>query len=138
MSDPLKASMVISGLGLEAQSQRMRIVSQNIANANTTGRTPGDDPYQRKTITFIEALDRATGVVGVKVGKLSTDASPFTIMHDPNHIAADDKGMVKMPNVDMLIEMSDMRETIRSYEANLKTAKQARELISITLDMMRS
>ena len=138
MADPLKASMIISGLGLEAQSHRMRIVSQNIANANTTGRAPGEDPYQRKTITFIEALDRATGVVGVKVGKLGTDESPFTLLNDPDHIAADDTGMVKLPNVDMLIEMSDMRETIRSYEANLKTAKQARELISMTLDMMRS
>lgn len=138
MANPLKASMMISSLGLEAQSQRMRVISQNIANTNTTGSTPGEEPYQRKTITFIEALDRASGVVGVKVGRMGTDRSPFTLLHDPNHIAADEAGMVKMPNVDMLLEMSDMRETVRSYEANLKTAKQARELISMTLDMMRS
>ena len=138
MTDPLKASLAIAGLGLEAQSQRMRVVSQNIANVNTTGSTPGDDPYQRKTITFVEALDRASGVMGVKVARTGVDDSPFTLFHDPNHIAADESGMVKMPNVDMLLEMTDMRETVRSYEANLKTAKQARELISMTLDMMRS
>lgn len=138
MADPLKASMAIAGLGLEAQSQRMRIISQNIANANTTGRTPGDDPYQRKTITFIEAFDRATGVTSVKVGSLGTDNSPFRVLHDPNHVAADETGMVKLPNVQTLTEMADMRETVRSYEANLKTAKQARELISMTLDMMRT
>ena len=130
--------MMISGSGLEIQSHRMRIISQNIANANTTGTAPGDDPYQRKTISFVEALNRDTGVTGVKVGKVGTDKSPFTLLHDPNHVAADENGMVKMPNVSTLFEMSDMRETIRSYEANLKTAKQARELISMTIDMMRS
>lgn len=137
MADPLKASMMISGSGLEIQSHRMRIISQNIANANTTGTAPGDDPYQRKTISFVEALDRNTGVTGVKIGKIGTDKSPFILLHDPNHVAADENGMVKMPNVSTLFEMSDMRETIRSYEANLKTAKQARELISMTIDMMR-
>ena len=130
--------MIISGSGLEIQSHRMRIISQNIANSNTTGTAPGDDPYQRKTISFVEALDRSTGVTGVKVGRIGTDNSPFSLLHDPNHIAADENGMVKMSNVNMLFEMSDMRETIRSYEANLKTAKQARELISMTIDMMRS
>ena len=83
MTDPLKASLAIAGLGLEAQSQRMRVVSQNIANVNTTGSTPGDDPYQRKTITFVEALDRASGVMGVKVARTGVDDSPFTLFQKP-------------------------------------------------------
>ncbi len=137
MADPLQSSMMISGFGLQAQSQRMRIVSENIANANTTGITAGDDPYQRKTISFAAALDRELGVSTVHISSIGVDNSPFTLLHDPNHVAADENGMVKMPNVDMLLEMADMRETIRAYEANMKAARQARELISMTIDMMR-
>lgn len=137
MADPLYASMKIAGSGLDAQSHRMRIISQNIGNANSTGSTPGADPYQRKTISFATEVERATGVSTVKVEKLGVDRSPFTLMLDPGHIAADENGMVKMPNVDMLMEMADMRETIRSYEANMQAAKQARELISMTIEMMR-
>ncbi|MBO6814737.1 MAG: flagellar basal body rod protein FlgC [Rhizobiaceae bacterium] len=137
MTDPLYATMKIAGSGLEAQAHRMRIISQNVGNANTTGATPGADPYQRKTISFASEVERASGVTTVKVSKLGTDDSPYTLVHDPGHIAADENGMVKMPNVNMLLEMADMRETIRSYEANMKAAKQARELISMTIDMMR-
>lgn len=137
MADPLYASMKIAGSGLEAQAHRMRIISQNIGNANTTGATPGADPYQRKTISFASELDRASGISMVKITKLGVDQSAFTELLDPNHIAADENGMVKLPNVDMLLEMADMRETIRSYEANMQAAKQARSLITMTIEMMR-
>jgi len=137
MADPLYATLKIAGSGLEAQAHRMRIISQNIGNANSTGSSAGADPYQRKTISFASEVDRATGVSEVRVSKLGVDETPFTLMLDPNHIAANEKGFVKMPNVDMLMEMADMRETIRTYEANMQAAKQARELISMTIDMMR-
>ena len=137
MSDALKASLMIASAGLEAQSHRMRIVSENIANANSTGTTPGSDPYTRKTVSFVSTLERESGIASVQVHKIGTDDAPYSLVNDPSHIAADENGMVKMPNVEMLMEMADMRETIRSYEANLQAAKQARELISMTIDMMR-
>lgn len=134
--DALKTSMVISGAGIAAQSQRMRIVSENIANANTTGSTPGSDPYQRKTISFLEVIDRKTGIETIGIDKYGVDKSAFQEVHDPGNVAADKNGMVKMPNVDILIEMADMREVIRTYEANMQAAKQARNLISMTIDMI--
>ena len=136
MTDALKTSLVISSAGLAAQSQRMRIVSENMANANTTGRTSGSEPYQRKTISFVAALDRDSGISKVKVDRVGVDASPFTMVYDPGHVAANEEGMVKMPNVEILLEMADMRETIRSYEANMQAIKQARRLISMTIDMI--
>ena len=137
MIDSLKASVMIAGSGLEAQTQRMRVVSENIANSNTTGNTPGADPYQRKTISFVNELDRASGVSKVQVHKVGVDSSAFPTIIDPYHIAADENGKVKTPNVELVMEMADMRETIRTYEANLQAVKQARELISMTIDMMR-
>ncbi|MEM7069147.1 MAG: flagellar basal body rod protein FlgC [Pseudomonadota bacterium] len=138
MSDPLSISMQVSSAGLEAQTQRMRIISQNIANAGVTGTAPGDDPYTRKVITFTEVLDRESGISMVKVGNTSPDNTPFVEKYEPHHIAADERGVVKYSNVNTLTEMIDMRETIRFYEANLETAKQARNLITMTLDMMRA
>ncbi|MFK7901828.1 MAG: flagellar basal body rod protein FlgC [Nitratireductor sp.] len=137
MADPLKAALAISGSGIEAQTHRMRIVTENIANANSTGNTPGADPYSRKTISFASEMDRAVGVAKVQVSKFGVDATDFITQYDPGHIAADDKGMVKLPNVDLFLEIADMRETIRSYEANMQATKQARELISMSIDLMR-
>lgn len=137
MADALTIAMRVAGSGLEAQTQKMKIVSQNIANASVTGTAPGSDPYVRKTVSFANMLDRQNGVSFVEVAKFGLDASPFTLKYDPNHIAADESGMVKLSNVSTLTEMTDMRETIRHYEANLQTAKQARSLISMTIDMMR-
>lgn len=138
MSDPLKAALAISGSGIEAQTHRMRIVSENIANANSTGNTPGSDPYSRKTITFASVMDRASGVAKVQVSKFGIDRTGYINQYDPSHIAADEKGMVKMPNVDMFMEIADMRETIRTYEANMQATKQAREMISMSIDLMRN
>ena len=135
--DPLAASLKIAGSGLEAQSTRLRIVSENIANARTTGDTPGADPYRRKTITFGSELDKVSGAQVVDVKKLGTDASNFHNEFDPVNPAADAKGMVKMPNVNVLIEMADLREANRSYDANLQTIKQTREMISSTLELLK-
>ncbi|MBL4597985.1 MAG: flagellar basal body rod protein FlgC [Rhizobiaceae bacterium] len=137
MVDSLKAAMAISGSGLEAQTQKMRIVSENLANAFTTGTTAGSDPYQRKTITFSSEMDKAFGVNLVKVRQIGHDGAAFVTEYDPTHIAADDKGMVKKPNVDPLLEMADMRETAHAYEANMQAMKQARDLINMAIDMMR-
>lgn len=135
--DPLAASLKIAASGLGAQSQRMRIVSENLANAQSSGSTPGADPYRRKTISFASELDRGSGVSLVSVTGIGRDRTAFPIEFMPGHEAADANGYVKMPNVNVLVEMSDMTEANRSYEANLQVVKQARELISMTIDLMR-
>lgn len=137
MIDPLIASAKLSSSGLEAQSARLRVISENVANAQSTGRTPGSDPYARKTITFRSELDRALGASSVSVKEIGTDDAPFPVEYDPGNPAADENGMVKKPNVNMLLEMADMREANRSYQANLQMMKQARALISATIDLMR-
>ncbi|WP_230533105.1 flagellar basal body rod protein FlgC [Microvirga roseola] len=137
MIDPLTASSKLSGAGLEAQSARLRIIAENVANANSTGRTEGADPYTRKTITFKTQLDRALGASSVTVKSIGTDSAPYPVQYDPGNPAADENGMVKMPNVNMLMEMADMREANRSYEANLQMMKQARAMISATIDLLR-
>ncbi|MBP0615737.1 flagellar basal body rod protein FlgC [Jiella mangrovi] len=136
--DPIVSSLKIAASGLSAQSTRLRVVSENIANVNTTGDVAGADPYQRKTVSFQAELDRMTGADLVKVSSVGRDTSPFTIEHDPGNPAANADGYVKTPNVNMLIEMADMREANRSYEANLQVVKQARELITMTIDLLRS
>ncbi|QGG89215.1 flagellar basal body rod protein FlgC [Agrobacterium sp. MA01] len=138
MTDPLMATLRVAGSGLEAQSTRLRIVSENIANARTTGDTPGADPYRRKTITFGAELDRVTGAQTVEVKKLGVDQIDFIAEYDPGNPAADERGIVKMPNVNILIEMADMRESNRTYEANLQTIKQTREMLSQTIALLRA
>ena len=137
MIDPLQASSRLTGAGLEAQSLRLRVVSENIANAQSTGQTEGSDPYARKTITFKTELDRALGSASVRVKEIGVDTSPFQVQYDPGNPAADPNGYVKMPNVNMLMEMADMREANRSYEANLQMVKQARSMISSMIDLLR-
>jgi flagellar basal-body rod protein FlgC len=134
--DPLSAALKISGSGMEAEATRLRVVSENIANARTTGDTPGADPYRRKTITFSNELDRASGAKMVNVKKIGVDKGNFIEEHDPSSPAADAKGMVKLPNVNMLVEMADLREANRSYEANLQSIRQSRDLISATIDLL--
>ncbi|QRM54229.1 flagellar basal body rod protein FlgC [Sinorhizobium sp. BG8] len=136
--DPLVASMKVSASGLEAQSTRIRIVSENLANARSTGDTPGADPFRRKTVTFVSELDRASGASMVEVERLGVDEGDFTTEYDPGNPAADENGVVKLPNVNMLVEMADMREANRSYEANLQSIKQSRDLISATIDLLRA
>ncbi len=135
--DPLVSSLRIAGSGLQSQSARLRIVAENIANAQSTGSVAGSDPYARKTITFESELDRASGESLVAIKNVGTDSSPFRIEHMPGNPAADDKGDVKMPNVDLLFEMADMREANRSYEANLQVVKQSRDMITQTIDLLK-
>ncbi len=137
MIDALQASLRVAGAGLSAQSARLRVVSENLANAQSTGATPGADPYRRKTITFQNEFDRVAGMDVVKVNAIGVDPSDFSVEQDPGNPAADEKGMVKMPNVNMISEMSDMREANRSYEADLQVIKQSRDLISMTIDLLK-
>ena len=136
--DPLSTAMKVAASGLGAQSERLRIVSENLANTQSTGNFPGADPYQRKTITFSAELDRVTGASLVNIAAISRDRSDFPLQYMPGHEAANDAGYVKVPNVNMLVEMADMREAVRGYEANLQSIKQARELISMTIDLLRN
>lgn len=136
-ADPLAAVTRLAGAGLEAQSYRMRVVSENIANARSTGGSPGADPYQRKTIVFGAELDRALGALSVKVKRTALDDAPFRVEHDPGHPAADASGDVKYPNVNLLVEMADMREANLSYEANLSMMRAARSMITETIDLLR-
>lgn len=136
--DPLSSALKVAASGMAAQSERLRVVSENLANAQSTGDTPGAEPYRRKTITFAAELDRATGVSTVDVTSVSKEPGEFPVEFQPGHEAADENGYVKMPNVNVLIEMADMREANRGYQANLQVIKQARDLISMTIDLMRS
>lgn len=137
MSDLLQASMKVAASGMDAQSKRMRIISENLANVESTSKVPGGDPYTRKTISFEQQLDEVSGANLVKVTKIGRDPTDFRVEHEPSHPAADASGYVKYPNVNLLIEMADMREANRTYEANLQVVKQVREMVSITLDMLR-
>jgi flagellar basal-body rod protein FlgC len=138
MLDPLDAALKTASSGLEVQSVRLRVVSENLANAQSTGSTAGADPYRRKTVTFESELDHLTGVDLVHVKNIGTDRSAFRMEQDPGHPAADAKGFVKLPNVNILVEMADLREANRSYEANLQVFKQTRELNTMTLDLLRN
>ena len=138
MVDPLQLAGKVAGSGLQAQSMRLRVVSENLANFDSTGKTPGANPYTRKTISFTDELDEQVGADLVKVDHIGLDKKPYRVEYDPDHPAADEKGYVKHPNVNMLVELSDMREANRSYEANMQVVKQARELISMTIDLLRS
>lgn len=136
--DPLLTTLKVGASGLGAQSERLRVVSENLANAQSTGNFPGADPFQRKTITFAAELDRLSGGHLVEINSIGNDDSSYPLEFMPGHEAADEFGYVKMPNVNILIEMADMREAGRSYEANLQTMRQARELITMTIDLLRS
>lgn len=133
----LQKSMMISAAGLKVQSTRMRIIAENLANADSIANTPGGDPYRRKTISFKNILDRQAGVNTVKVDKVSIDRSELDKKYDPNHPGADDQGYVKQPNVNGLVEAMDMREAQRSYEANLSAIEASRSMLMGTIDLLR-
>jgi flagellar basal-body rod protein FlgC len=136
--DPLKVSQSIAAAGLDVQSHRMRIIAENMANAQSTANTPGGDPYTRKTITFSNDFDESLGANIIGVEQIGTDPSPYRVERNPSHPAADEDGNVKYPNVNILVEMADMRESNRSYEANLQMMKQSRAMVMMTVDMLRS
>jgi flagellar basal-body rod protein FlgC len=137
MQDSLETSLRIAASGLQAQSTRLRVVSQNIANAQSTGSAPGADPYTRQTVSFESEMDRTLGANLVQVKSIGADPAPFKLERDPGNPAADGNGMVKMPNVDVLMELADMREANRSYEANLQVAKQSADMLNTTISLMK-
>jgi flagellar basal-body rod protein FlgC len=131
-------SMAIAASGLRAQAGRMRIISENIANADSTPSSPGADPYRRKVPTFRSEMDRALGASLVDLGKTQTDTSDFRLRYEPGHPAADKDGNVKYPNVNPLIEMTDMREAQRSYEANINVIGATRRMLQRTIDILKA
>ncbi len=138
MSEQLFGALSISASGMKAQSTRLRVISENLANADTAAATPTEKPYTRKSITFKNELDRAQGVERVEVDKVRQDNKrPYPMKFMPDHPGADANGYVKMPNVDPLVEIMDMREAQRSYEANLGMIDQSRSMISQTIDILR-
>ena len=134
--DLLKA-MTMASKGMQAQGVRMRVISENMANAETTSKTAGGNPYQRQLVTFKNELNRADDVREVSVDKIIKDKSDFLMKYDPSHPSADARGYVKMPNVNSLVEMMDMREAQRSYEANLGVIEVARAMLMRTVDLLR-
>ena len=129
--------MKIAAGGLHAQSARMRIIAENLANADSAAKEPGADPYRRKMPTFDAIYDREMEAYQVKIGKIAYDQSDFQSRYEPGHPAADEKGYVRYPNVNSLIETMDMREAQRSYEANLNVVTVTRQMLGSTLDILR-
>jgi len=131
-------SMGIATSGLRAQAGRMRVISENIANADSTASTAGGDPYRRKVPTFSSTLDRTLDSKVVSLGKIKPDQSDFRVKYEPSNPAADASGNVKYPNVNPLVEMTDLRDAQRSYEANLNVITATRRMIQRTLDILKA
>jgi flagellar basal-body rod protein FlgC len=136
MSD-IDSAMAAATSGLRAQTVRMRIAAENLANVNSTGDTPGEDAYRRRVPLFEDFLDRETGVVKVRVQGARQDPSDFRLRFDPAHPAANPQGFVKLPNVDGLVEAMDLREAQRAYEANLNVIEASRSMTNRALDLLR-
>ena len=135
--DDLISSLKISAAGMKVQGTRLRVISENLANADSLPTGPGKSPYRRKNIQFQNVLNRELGLNLVKVKKIGVDKSEFNRRFDPGHPAADEKGYVQTPNVKTLIEVMDMREAQRSYEANLTAIRTARSMVRATIDLLR-
>jgi len=131
-------SMGIATSGLRAQAGRMRVISENIANADSTASTAGGDPYRRKVPTFASTLDRSLDAKVVSLGQIKPDQSDFRVKYEPSNPAADASGNVKYPNVNSLVEMTDLRDAQRSYEANLNVITATRRMIQRTLDILKA
>lgn len=133
----LDASLGVSASGLRAQSLRMRVIAENLANQDSVAEKPGGDPYRRRVVSFQAEVDRATGATGVKVKSVQGDQSNFTKVYQPGHPAADAQGYVLKPNVNGLIESADMKAAQRSYEANLNAIEAAKSLTMRTIDLLK-
>lgn len=133
----LTTSMAVAASGMRAQSGRMRVIAENIANANSTAQAPGTEPYRRQVPTMTSAFDRELGATLIEAGKPVPDMSDFRERYDPGNPAADTRGYVKMPNVNPLIEIMDMREAQRSYEADLTVMDATKTMLSRTIDLLR-
>jgi flagellar basal-body rod protein FlgC len=130
-------SLIIAAAGMKAQGDRLRIIAENLANRDSAPKTPDGDPYRRKIITFKNVLDREMNTDLVKVDRVQADDSEFPLKHDPSHPAANAEGYVKLPNVNTLVELMDMREAQRSYEANLNMIEVGKSMLTRTLDLLR-
>jgi len=133
----LGKTLHISAAGLKVQGTRLRTIAENIANAASTAQTPGGDPYRRKVVTFENVLSRELDVELVRVRKVDVDRTDFGLEHRPGHPAADANGYVRTPNVNALIEMADMREAQRTYEANLRVIQASRTMVQQTIELLR-
>lgn len=133
----LVKALKISAAGMKAQGTRLRVVAENLANANSLGDANGADPYRRKTVTFRNVMDRTLGAKTVQIGKVTPDRSEFPKRYDPGHPAADGDGYVQTPNVNTMMEMMDMREAQRSYQANLNVIETSKSMLQRTIDVLR-
>jgi flagellar basal-body rod protein FlgC len=133
----LTTALSISARGMDAQTSRLRVIAENLANQDTTGSAPGVDPYRRKTVTFEQRLDPALGTATVGVKKVGTDRSEFPMKYDPSNPSADAKGYVRTPNVNSFVEIMDMREAQRSYNANLNVMQVSRGMLTRAIEMLK-
>jgi flagellar basal-body rod protein FlgC len=133
----ISKALAISARGMDAQGTRLRVIAENLANADTTGSTPGADAYRRKTITFQDRMDGALGEPTVQVKSVDRDKSDLPLKYDPSHPAANAEGYVKMPNVNSFTELMDMREAERSYSANLNVMQVTRGMLTRTIEMLK-
>jgi flagellar basal-body rod protein FlgC len=133
----LTSAMTIAAAGMKVQSSRLRVTAENLANAESTAQAPGGDPYQRKTIVFGSIEDRASGAELLDIKRYAVDSSAFGLRYEPDHPAADEAGNVKYPNVNEFVEMMDMREAQRSYEANLNALQLAKSMTQKLIDLLR-
>ena len=131
-------SIAIAASGLRAQSGRMRVIAENVANADSIPNRPGEKPYQRKVVSFQQKLDTELGAQTVQLGRIKKDQSPFKSKYEPGHPQADPQGFVQRPNVDTIVETLDMREAQRSYEANLNVITATRRMLARTLEILRA
>lgn len=130
-------TMGVSASGMRAQGVRMRVIAENLANASSLPASPNEDPYRRKMVTFKNELDRQTGVHKIKIDGTVTDNGAFATRFDPGHPGADANGYVKMPNVNTLVELMDMREARRSYQANVSMIEAAKKMLLRTIDILQ-
>lgn len=135
--DKASETLQIAAAGLRAQASRMRVIAENVANADSTAQTPEGDPYRRQIPVFDAVMDRELGARMVRMDDVRPDQSEFKLVYEPGHPAADGEGYVKYPNVSSLIEMMDMRDAQRSYEANLTMVEGTRRMLERTLDLLR-
>ncbi len=132
----IQAAIAAAASGMRAQTVRMRIASENVANASSTGTSPSEEPFRRR-IPLMETTTLASGALGVRVTGAAYDLSTFRQEYNPSHPAANADGYVNLPNVDTLVEMMDLREATRAYEANLNMIDAARTMTARALDLLR-
>ncbi len=133
----LDKALGIAGRGMDVQTTRLRVIAENLANQDSTGSKPGADPYRRKTVTFENRLDQKLGTDAVRVKQIGRDASEFPLRYEPSNPAANADGYVKLPNVNSIMEVMDMREAERSYSANLAVMQASRSMLSRTIDLLK-